>query len=448
MTLTVDDVVERAQRTHRGRGSRTEALRRQPRGDRRQHERGGGTQSGRGRDGARHADGRAPQPHGGRPVRRRRARRSTTLRSSRRSSSPGCHVRVPPTSSTCSTRTPRCGCCAPGRVNARCRRPRSTPRRCNGVARRASRTPGSRAGDRREDRRVPPHRCRRAAGVPGHPRPDVREPRAPLDHVGRRLPRLPAPHRRPAGGLRLPRRVLKLLQWGSPERRWTLKWPCHLLALDAIAAVYPDAKFVVTHRDPVQALASNCSLTQMLREGTSPNADPHQIGRDMLELVGQHVNRLVAFDREQEAAGSDRLVHVDYYSLVDAPEAVMPDVFAAIDLDWTPDVEERIRVWRAENPKGKRGTHEYRLDDYGLDRATRRGGLLRLHRAVRHPERGRARPVTNDPVGWSACFDDLRDGRRSSARPHRIGRLRRSGDRRRGEDVRHDHGDLPHTPLG
>ena len=47
----------------------------------------------------------------------------------------------------------------------------------------------------------------------------------------------------------------------------------------------------------------------------------------------------------------------------------MPDVFAAIDLDWTPDVEERIRAWRAENPKGKRGTHEYRLDDYGLDRA-------------------------------------------------------------------------------
>ncbi len=165
-------------------------------------------------------------------------------------------------------------------------------------------------------------------------------------------------------------RVLKLLQWGSPARRWTLKWPCHLLALDAIADVYPDATFVVTHRDPVQALASNCSLTHMLRVGTSPSADPRQIGRDMLELVRQHVDRLVAFDVEQEASGSSRLVHVDYYRLVDAPEAVMPGVFEAIDLDWTPEVDERIRAWRAENPKGRRGTHEYRLDDYGLDRAT------------------------------------------------------------------------------
>ena len=165
-------------------------------------------------------------------------------------------------------------------------------------------------------------------------------------------------------------RVLKLLQWRAPPRRWALKWPCHLLALDAIATVHPDARFVVTHRDPVQALASNCSLTHMLRAGTSPNADPHQIGRDMLELVRQHVDRLVAFDVAQSAAGSARLVHVDYYQLVDAPDAVMPGVFEAVGLEWTPEVEQRVRTWREENPKGKRGTHEYRLDDYGLDRAT------------------------------------------------------------------------------
>jgi hypothetical protein len=165
-------------------------------------------------------------------------------------------------------------------------------------------------------------------------------------------------------------RVLKLLQWGAPARRWTLKWPCHLLALDAIARVHPDTRFVVTHRDPVQALASNCSLAHMLRAGTSPHADPEQIGRDMLELVRQHVDRLVAFDVEQAQAGSSALVHVDYYRLVDAPEDVMPEVFEAIGLEWSPVVDQRIRAWREANPKGKRGTHEYRLDDYGLDRAT------------------------------------------------------------------------------
>ena len=163
-------------------------------------------------------------------------------------------------------------------------------------------------------------------------------------------------------------RVLRLLQQGAPEQRWALKWPCHLLALDAIADVHPDARFVVTHRDPVQALASNCSLANMLRAGTSPHADPSKIGRDMLELVRQHVDRLVAFDVEQERLGGKRLVHVDYYQLVDDPAAVMPAVFDAVNLEWTPEVDERVRTWREDNPKGKRGAHDYDLTDYGLTR--------------------------------------------------------------------------------
>jgi hypothetical protein len=165
-------------------------------------------------------------------------------------------------------------------------------------------------------------------------------------------------------------RVLKLLQWGAPPRRWALKWPCHLLALDAIAAVHPDARFVVTHRDPVQALASNCSLTNMLRAGTSPHADPHQIGRDMFELVRQHIDRLVTFDIAESATSASRLIHVDYYQLVDTPEPVMAGVFETLGLEWTTDVEESVRSWREDNPKGKRGAHEYHLEDYGLDRAS------------------------------------------------------------------------------
>jgi hypothetical protein len=163
-------------------------------------------------------------------------------------------------------------------------------------------------------------------------------------------------------------RVLKLLQWGAAPRRWALKWPCHLLALDAIASVYPDARFVVTHRDPIQALASNCSLAHLLRSGSAPNADRNQTGRDMLELVRQHVDRLVAFDVAQSESANSVLTHVDYYQLVDAPEAVMPAVFEDLGLEWTATVDERIRSWREANPKGKRGTHDYTLDDYGLDR--------------------------------------------------------------------------------
>jgi hypothetical protein len=163
------------------------------------------------------------------------------------------------------------------------------------------------------------------------------------------------------------RRVLQLLQWGDLPRRWALKWPCHLLGLEAIRSVYPDACFVVTHRDPVQALASNCSLAHMLRSSADPAADPHKTGRDMLELLRAHVDRLLEFDASHGGTGDALMVHVDYYRLVEDPAAVMPGVFEAIGIEWTDAVDERVRSWRAANPQGKRGEHRYTLEEYGLE---------------------------------------------------------------------------------
>ncbi len=56
---------------------------------------------------------------------------------------------------------------------------------------------------------------------------------------------------------RYERRALKLLQWGEPVRRpWRLKCPSHLLWLDDLDAVFPDARFVMTHRDPTDVMVS------------------------------------------------------------------------------------------------------------------------------------------------------------------------------------------------
>ena len=56
------------------------------------------------------------------------------------------------------------------------------------------------------------------------------------------------------------RRVLKLLQWRCPPDRWWLKTPAHMLSIDALDAVYPDARFVMTHRDVGKVLPSVCAL--------------------------------------------------------------------------------------------------------------------------------------------------------------------------------------------
>jgi hypothetical protein len=58
------------------------------------------------------------------------------------------------------------------------------------------------------------------------------------------------------------RRTLQLLQWHCPPHLWHLKTPVHMLSLDALDAVYPDARFLWTHRDPAAVLGSVCSMVK------------------------------------------------------------------------------------------------------------------------------------------------------------------------------------------
>ncbi|MDE8651037.1 sulfotransferase family protein [Novosphingobium album (ex Liu et al. 2023)] len=164
---------------------------------------------------------------------------------------------------------------------------------------------------------------------------------------------------------RVHKRQLQLLQWLMPPRRWALKYPNHVIAMDAILQVYPDARFAMTHRDPLQTLASIAKMTFTLRSARYADpVDRTRVGRQMLDFVDRHIARIMAFAKGPQA---DRAVHVDYYRLVADPAKVMAEVHAGLGIDTPGDVREAIAGWRRENPKNKRGANEYTLDQFGID---------------------------------------------------------------------------------
>ena len=54
--------------------------------------------------------------------------------------------------------------------------------------------------------------------------------------------------------------MLQHLQWRCPGDRWVLKAPSHLGQLESLLAVYPKARIVFTHRDPLKVLPSVASI--------------------------------------------------------------------------------------------------------------------------------------------------------------------------------------------
>ena len=91
-------------------------------------------------------------------------------------------------------------------------------------------------------------------------------------------------------------RVLKLLQWRCPPDRWWLKTPAHMLSIDALDAVYPDARFVMTHRDVGSVLPSVCALYSTLAAVLTEHADPIAIGSNNKKVWRTALERLIAFE--------------------------------------------------------------------------------------------------------------------------------------------------------
>jgi hypothetical protein len=168
-----------------------------------------------------------------------------------------------------------------------------------------------------------------------------------------------------AASYRVHRRQLQLLQWRQPRRPWTLKYPNHLLAIPEILQVYPDARLVMTHRDPVQTLASIANLSARLRDARCDGpVDRRDVGRDMRHFVRRHIDRLMS---AVDGPYGDRIVHVDYYALVDDPAAVMPAIHAGLGIESPASVRRAVAEWHGANPKNARGANLYGCAEFGLD---------------------------------------------------------------------------------
>ena len=159
------------------------------------------------------------------------------------------------------------------------------------------------------------------------------------------------------------RRQLQLLQWGHPARHWVLKSPGHLLALDAIVELFPDAAVVQTHREPRQVMGSLCSMLAAVRATSCDPVDPRRAGEDALGWWGALLDRALA---ARAALGPDRFADVQYADLLADPIAVVKSLYARFGYAYTPAHEEAMRGWLREHPQHKHGVHRYDLADYGL----------------------------------------------------------------------------------
>jgi hypothetical protein len=172
--------------------------------------------------------------------------------------------------------------------------------------------------------------------------------------------------RRMDDAYRCHREFLQQLQRHGSARRWVLKAPGHLFALDALLAVYPDACLVQTHRDPLRVVGSIASHGVVLRAAFSDAVDPREVARDW---SARWAHALASALRVRDApATSPRFLDLHYEQIVRDPVAAVRAIYAHAEMELGTEAERRMRAFLAANPQDRHGPHRYTLEQYGLDR--------------------------------------------------------------------------------
>jgi hypothetical protein len=175
---------------------------------------------------------------------------------------------------------------------------------------------------------------------------------------------------------RYERRVLKLLQWKCPPNRWQLKSPTHTLFLDAFEKVFPEARFVMTHRDPASVLPSVSDLYSILLGIGNTDVDPLEVGDLNMEQWGAALDRVLEFRAEGR---DDRFYDIGFAPFQADPVKEIRGLYDWLGRDLTDETVARMETWRADNPRDKHGTHEYDGAEFGItdERLDRRFGAYR-----------------------------------------------------------------------
>lgn len=162
----------------------------------------------------------------------------------------------------------------------------------------------------------------------------------------------------------LQKRYLQLLQSTNPGS-WQLKLPSHALHLRALLHVFPDARLVWTHRDPIKSVSSLLSLVSTV-SGINVMPDPEFLRWNYLHQAAEHLRRPMAVKRD---FGDGRIHDFHYADLMRDPIGSMRRLYAQLGDELTEETEQGMRAWLDANPQGRHGKHSYSLEQYGLTAA-------------------------------------------------------------------------------
>lgn len=161
------------------------------------------------------------------------------------------------------------------------------------------------------------------------------------------------------------RQQLQLVQHYRPHgSRFALKDPTHSVFLDTILELFPNARFVFTHRDPATTMSSLCSLYAYTRALFSDDVDPHALGPELMNsYLPSSLERALAL---ADALPSGRVAHVRHVDVRHDPIATMAQAYQDLGMELSAPARAGMRAMLDAEARKPRDIHIHSPEGFGL----------------------------------------------------------------------------------
>lgn len=160
------------------------------------------------------------------------------------------------------------------------------------------------------------------------------------------------------------KRSLQALQWLRGGRRWLLKSPQHLEQFPTLLATFPDAIFVVTHRDPVEVMKSMTTMVSYAARMACAHPDPIDISRQWIYRGGDLLDGCV---RDRDVLPAGQSIDVRFDDFMADEESTVAAIYALAGQPYDDAARTAMAAFRIEHPRGRHGGVTYHPADVGLD---------------------------------------------------------------------------------
>jgi hypothetical protein len=151
-----------------------------------------------------------------------------------------------------------------------------------------------------------------------------------------------------------------------------LKSPQHIEQFGPLSTAFPDATFVVTHRDPVAVTISMATMLAYSARMSFDHPDPGRIGRYWAER-GETMLR--ACVRDRDLLPPEQTIDVRFDEFMADDVAMVERIYAVAQQPFTTATRTAMDDFMATHPRGRHGSIIHDPDVLGIDVAERRQAL-------------------------------------------------------------------------